>query len=541
MKPLWKGLAVMPLSVMLGLQACDANREASPVRSDQPVAVDSQAPSFIKVATAEGPVRGVEASGVIAYKGIPYARPPVGELRWRAPQPLSPRDAVLVADEYGNRCMQRPVQPGGFQPEEAFTQAESEDCLYLNVYRPAGAEADLPVMVWIHGGGLVSGSGSRPVNYGGNLAAKGAVIVAMNYRLGRLGFFAHPELSEANPDGGRLFNYGLMDQLAALEWVKTNIAAFGGDPDRVTIFGESAGGASVYSLVSSPAARGLFSGAIAQSGYGRGRQPRVASLAQDGDVIVEEVGPAIAERLGMEDASLEALRALPAGEVVRGTDFSGFISFAVDGAVVTEDLWQSFSSGSAASVPMIVGATDAEFTMGPPEAIRGALEGSSSTTPEIIESLTSFYGDEATRDTFMYSDYVFHAVNRALSVAHEDHGNAVYTYRFAMPGSMSKPHDINGYKVYGAFHAGDMPYTFGNFTGDHMEPKEPGARQRQVSDELQQYWVNFARSGNPNGELLPDWPQAKGGVTMFFTPEATSAQEDLWNERLDALNKALAD
>ncbi len=533
MKPLNKLPLYLALSALVTLQACSKAQPPAPVV--EPVS----AVSFEQVGTTEGAVRGVTQGEVIEYKGIPYAAPPVGELRWRAPQPPAARDALLLADSYGERCMQRPVPENGFQQKEAFTQPESEDCLYLNIYRPANAQANLPVMVWIPGGGLVSGSGSRPVNHGGRLASEGAVVVAFNYRLGSFGFFAHPELSAENADGGRLFNYGLMDQIAALEWVQANIAAFGGDPGRVTIFGESAGGASVYALVASPAARGLFAGAIAQSGYGRGRQPRVASLAEPGDVVVESVGLGIAERSGNVDASLAELRALPAESVVAATDFSGFISFAIDGAVLTEDLWQAFETGSAASVPMIVGATDSEFTMGPPEAIRGALLAGSKVTAEMIESMTGYYGDAATRDTYMYSDYVFHGTNRALALAHAAAGGKVYSYRFGMPGAMSKPAEIKGEKVYGAFHASDLPYTFGNFTGDHMEPKEPDGRQREVSGQLMGYWLNFARSGNPNGAGLPEWPEATAGVTMQFNPDATAAVADSWNARLDALNALL--
>ena len=188
-----------------------------------------QRQSYQTVATAEGEVQGTAAEGLIEYKGIPYAAPPTGDLRWRAPQPAVRRDAVLVAGQYGNRCIQRPATEG-FAMEDAFTQPGSEDCLNLNIYRPDNADAQLPVMVWIPGGGLTAGSGSRPVNHGGNLACLGVLVVAINYRLGSFGFFAHPELSAQDPDGGRLFNYGLMTRSPALEWVRDNIEAFGGDP-----------------------------------------------------------------------------------------------------------------------------------------------------------------------------------------------------------------------------------------------------------------------------------------------------------------------
>lgn len=493
-----------------------------------------QPQSYQKVATAEGEVQGTAAEGLIEYKGIPYAAPPTGDLRWRAPQPAVRRDAVLVADQYGNRCIQRPATEG-FAMEDAFTQPGSEDCLNLNIYRPDNADAQLPVMVWIPGGGLTAGSGSRPVNHGGNLARLGVVVVAINYRLGSFGFFAHPELSAQDPDGGRLFNYGLMDQIAALEWVRDNIGAFGGNPGNVTIFGESAGGYSVFALVASPAARGLFAKGISQSGYGRRGQPRVASLAGEGEAPIEEMGVKLAERLGMPRASLDELRAQPAEKIVEATDFSNFISLATDGAVLVDDLWPVYDRGDAASVPLMIGATDSEFSMGPSEGRREIL--ARFMTDEMFDAMTPFYGNEEQRDIYMYSDFVFHGQNRGIAVAHEKAGHAVYAYRFAMPGVGVERRELNGETIYGAYHAGDLPYMFGNFTGDHFDPTDPDETQRAVSQQMMRYWTNFARTGNPNGEGLPEWPLAKYENTMYFTPDGVIPRTDPWIERLDKLNE----
>ena len=490
--------------------------------------------SFAQVATAQGEVQGIAEHGLVQYKGIPYAAPPTGELRWRAPQPALVRDTVLIADQYGNRCIQRPADQG-FAVTDAFTQPRSEDCLYLNIYRPDTGDAQLPVMVWIPGGGLVAGSGSRPVNHGGNLARLGVVVVAINYRLGSFGFFAHPELSAQDPDGGRLFNYGLMDQIAALEWVRDNIEAFGGNPANVTIFGESAGGYSVFALVASPAARGLFTKGISQSGYGRRGQPRVASLTSEGEAPVEEMGVKLAERLGMSEASLDELRAQPAEKIVEATDFSTFIALATDGAVLADDLWPVYDRGDAARVPLMIGATDSEFSMGPSQGRREQLARFMS--EEVIDAMTPFYGNEAQRDTYMYSDYVFHAQNRGVAVAHEKAGNTVYTYRFAMPGVDVERRELNGETIYGAYHAGDLPYMFGNFTGDHFDPTEPDETQREVSRQMMRYWTNFARTGNPNGEGLPEWPVAEYQNTMYFTPDGVYSRNDPWVARLDALNE----
>lgn len=491
-------------------------------------------PSFVRVATAEGEVEGIAEDGLVEYKGIPYAAPPTGDLRWRAPRPPLARASVLIASEYGNRCIQRPATEG-FAMEDAFTQPGSEDCLYLNIYRPDNADAGLPVMLWIPGGGLVAGSGSRPVNHGGNLARLGVVVVAINYRLGSFGYFAHPELSAQDPDGGRLFNYGLMDQIAALEWVRDNIGAFGGDPENVTIFGESAGGYSVFALVASPVARGLFAKGISQSGYGRRGQPRVASLTGEGEASIEEMGVELAERLGTPEAGLDELRAQPAEKIVEATDFGTFIALATDGVVLVDDLWPVYDRGDAAKVPLMIGATDSEFTMSPPEAQRAQLLRFMS--EDVLDEMTPFYGNETQRDTYMYSDYVFHAQNRSVAVAHEKAGNTVYAYRFAMPGVDVERRELNGETIYGAYHAGDLPYMFGNFTGDHYDPTEPDETQRAVSQQMMRYWTNFARTGNPNGEGLPEWPAYQNQNTLYFTPDGVESRNDSWTERLDALNE----
>lgn len=221
-----------------------------------------------------GHLRGARDGEVISFKGIPFAAPPVGALRWRAPQPVAGWSGVREAKSFGNACLQPPARSAA----DALPVPLSEDCLYLNVWRPARASARLPVMVWIHGGSLVTGTASIPVQDGAALARRGVVLVSISYRLGRLGYFAHPALTREAADGGKLANYGLMDQVAALQWVRRNIAAFGGDPARVTIFGQSAGALSVQALMASPPARGLFQRAIVQSGYYRGSYPRLSGV-----------------------------------------------------------------------------------------------------------------------------------------------------------------------------------------------------------------------------------------------------------------------
>ncbi len=299
---------------------------AQEVRKPEPTS------SVVKVDS--GQLQGVEADGVISFKGIPFAAPPVGELRWRPPQPTPKWEGVRQATEFGRNCMQgRGGPPPAARPAGAAAptgapaaQAPSEDCLYLNVWRPAGSAArNLPVMVWIYGGGFVGGSASSPNTSGVQFAKQGVVLVAMNYRVGRFGFFAFPALSSERPNENK-GNYAYMDQLAALQWVKRNIAAFGGNPNNVTIFGFSAGGVSVHSMLASPQARGLFHKAIVHSGGSRDSGLTARPLRADGvdpnyPVSAETIGIQFAKSMGIEgtdQAALAKLRSLSADEVLRG-------------------------------------------------------------------------------------------------------------------------------------------------------------------------------------------------------------------------------
>ncbi len=324
-----------------------------------------------------GLVSGVVADGVVAYKGIPYAAPPVGDLRWRAPQPAAPWTGVRVADAYGHDCMQEPF-PSDAAP---LGTPPAEDCLYVNVWAPEKpASPKLPVMVWIHGGGFVNGGASPAVYDGRHFAKRGVVFVSLNHRLGRFGFFAHPALSSENPKGP-LGNYGYLDQIAALKWVQKNVAAFGGDPGNVTVFGESAGGGSVHTLMVSPLARGLFHKAIVESGGGRAggiMTPRNLKEA-------EAVGVAFAKLAGVtgEDAAaLAALRKLPAPDLVRGLNLmtmgqqrDTYAGPMIDGQIVAEEPETAFRAGRQARVPYLVGANNREFGFMPlpPQAVEGML------------------------------------------------------------------------------------------------------------------------------------------------------------------------
>ena len=325
-----------------------------------PVAAVAPAGPSIDMRIAQGPIRGVDEGAVLSFKNIPYAAAPVGELRWRAPRPAPRWTEARDAGAYGDDC----IQPRPMWDDTQTRLPVSEDCLSLNVWTPKiRVDGPAPVIVWIHGGGFVMGSGSQPIFDGARLAARGAVVVTFNYRLGRFGFFAHPALTaEAGeePTG----NYGLMDQVAALKWVQANIAALGGDPTRVTIMGQSAGGGSVLQLMNIPQAQGLFQRAIVQSGGGRDHWP---ALRETGDKRSgESVGVAFAAAQNLGNATVADLRAIPADKVKGRLDLltpekDTYAGPIIDGRFVTTQVMDAFRRGSQSNVPMIIGATDLEL------------------------------------------------------------------------------------------------------------------------------------------------------------------------------------
>jgi para-nitrobenzyl esterase len=437
-----------------------------------------------------------EPGGVVAYRGIPYAAPPVGELRWKAPQPAAHWTGVRAADRFGTSCMQN--QPGSRLPwtEEFMTQGPvGEDCLFLNVWTPAATSArPLPVMFWIYGGGFNEGSSSVAVYDGAALAHKGVVLVSVNYRVGPLGFLVHPELS--NESGHHTSgNYGLLDQIAALAWVHRNIAAFGGDPEQVTIFGQSAGALSVYDLMQSPLAKGLFARAIAESGPGllRGR-PTAAAAAL---AAREAAGVRYAASKGAH--SLAELRALPAR-----TFFEPSAPGAAPPGGAFQDGWVVPDTPSADQVPLIVGmvADDIGVGGGPPAS-------QASTEAEIAAR------KEAGREAARVSIDVWAADQVKAS-------KQVYTYFFdrAIPWP--------AHPEFGAFHTSEVPYVFQTI---HRLDRPWQPVDDRVSDIVSSYWVNFAKDGDPNGAGLPAWPAYVPGrhVTMELgermgpMPEASPA------------------
>ncbi|MGK6325072.1 carboxylesterase/lipase family protein [Sphingomonas sp. DT-51] len=442
------------------------------------------------VQTDRGAVRGTVSEGVASWKGIPFASPPVGALRWRAPQPAARWTGVRDATRYAADCMQLPfpsdAAPLGTEP--------SEDCLYVNVWKPTAARGKLPVLVWIYGGGFVNGGASPPTYAGANMAKRGVMFVSFNYRLGRFGTFALPQLSRANPDAGRLGNYGTMDQIAALEWIRRNIAAFGGDPARVTIVGESAGGMSVHQLVTSPLTRGLFRQAFVMSGGDGHPDPRGKSLAD-----AEQIGANFARSKGIDPSApdaLERLRALPGSAVVDGLNLAAMAprdpaapTYAgpfIDGTVVV-DIGAAYAGNRFAHVPMLIGATSADI---------GGRTG---------------YMVAGARDA-------------AARLAAK--GVPVWAYRFSyVASSVATP---------GAQHATDIPFFFDNAAIKYGAQATP--RDEAMGHAMSRYVANFVAHGDPNGTGLPRWPRysrVADTIADFSAAGTTVIARDPWGAEID--------
>ena len=451
--------------------------------------------------------------GVRAFLGIPFAAPPVGDLRWRPPQPVAPWAGVRAANAFGSRPMQ-----GSIYSDMVFRdKGMSEDCLYLNVWTPARrAQERLPVMVWIFGGGFEAGGTSEPRQEGAHLSRKGVVVVSMNYRLGVFGFLAHPGLT-AESGRGSSGNYGLMDQTAALKWVQRNIAAFGGDPGNVTIFGESAGSYSVSAQMASPTARGLFQKAIGESG----------SLVGTRRIPAHVTDLAVAERNGVQFAgamkakSIAELRARSAAAVLRAaTEDKRFKDgVVVDGYVLPKSVYAIFAEGSEAHVPLLAGWNADE------SRVYAVFASKRPTAKSFTASIRAEYGDLSDQVLRLYpASTDEEAVRSAGDLAgdrftvsscwngielHRKAGaGPIYRYQFdrrvpVAPGTRVNGMPATGADI-GASHASEIPYVFGVLAANKsvLWPREDFA----LSEVMETYWTNFAATGNPNGKGVPEWP-----------------------------------
>ncbi len=504
--------------------------------SGQPIA----AASFSDlVAIDSGRLQGALQDDVLSFKGIPFAAPPVGDLRWRPPQAAATWSGVRPALDYGHDCMQKPF--GG--DSAPLGTAPAEDCLVLNVWRSAQASAGkLPVMVWIYGGGNVNGGSSPSVYDGSAFARKGIVFVSFNYRVGRFGFFAHPALTAENP-AGPLGNYAYMDQIAALRWVKRNIAAFGGDVRNVTVIGESAGGASVHMLMASPMARGLFAKAIVESGGGR------SLLGPEPDLkAAEAMGINFAHAMGIEgDGSdaLAALRGLPADKIVNGLDLvalfnpaqkKNFAGPMIDGEIVVEPPERAYLAGHVAKVPMIVGANSADFGYSMAKTVDEALApyGAALDAAKLAYDPGSS-GDARAVGSRVMMDQMMVEPARFVARALSSGGQATYEYRFSYVAD-----SMRGEWKTGAPHASEISYVFDTVAAKYGAKLTP--EDAAVALSANGYWANFAKTGNPNGAGLPHWPaySTTKDVLLDFTAAGQPvAGADPWKARLD-LTAALA-
>ena len=534
------------LGIITMVTACGGQTETS----DEPaeMAVEPMAQ------TVAGELEGAwadEAAGVSVFRGIAFATPPVGDLRWRPPAAVEPWDGTKLATEFGPACWQARNEEAS--PYSRGELVRSEDCLTLNVWSPASVGQQLPVMVWFHGGGHSSGVGSATIFDGTAMAKKGVLMVTANYRLGPLGFLAHPALT-AESEHGSSGNYGILDHVATLTWVRDNIAAFGGDPDNITIFGQSAGSWSICALQASPLARGLFHRAIGHSGgcFGAPRSHLSAAGGVATATSGHEVGLAIAAELGVAGEGPDATAALravtPEAVMAAQTAAGRGTGLLVDGWVMPTLADDIFATGDQNDVPVILGSMSDEGTTlyaGMPEPPHD----------EFVAGIRSQYGGQADAVLAAYTDEVASSTRTAGQAIAADRSftwqmrawaramgdtNDVYLYHFSHAPPVFRLYRPDGPELdyaagrrgAGAYHSGDLAYAFGNVGLVGIEWND---RDHELSQQMSQYWVNFATTGNPNGEGLPEWPKYERASepAIHFATDGTAATSKVREAKLD--------
>lgn len=491
-------------------------------------------PAADRVTTSAGPVVGAAAvEGVRSFKGIPFAAPPVGALRWQPPQPVKKWTEPRQATAFGNQCMQRRI----FADMVFRAAGMSEDCLYLNVWTPATRASDrLPVLVYFYGGGFLAGDGSEPRYDGAALARRGLVTLTVNYRLNVFGFLAHPELTKASPHRAS-GNYGLMDQVAALQWVRDNISRFGGDPGKVTIAGESAGSMSVSALMASPLAKGLFAGAIGESGAVMAPTATPVPLAE-----AERAGESFARSLA--DVEFSQIRQMPADKLLDATSRPGNrFPIAVDGHFLPKTLTDIYAAGEQAKVPLLAGWNSQESGAG---SVLG--RGNQPTIDNYLRAVRDAFKDRADEALRHYPAKTDDEVQQSATELASDrfmgagtwrwitlHGRGgtpkVYRYFYTRPRPAMRPEAGNAPAATGAAHAAEIEYALGNLGTNTVYAWTPD--DYKVSETFQAYVVNFVKTGNPNGAGLPTWPATNAGSEhhVLRIDVETKAEPDKYRER----------
>ncbi|MDO4163465.1 MAG: carboxylesterase family protein [Bacteroides sp.] len=515
------------LIMATGLLAASCTQTARNSTNSTTVAIEGTQLAAIEqpqAQVAEGILEGINESGIAVFKGVPFAAPPVGDLRWKAPQPVEKWNGVRKATEYGPNPMQQNI----FGDMAFGTDKMGEDCLYLNIWTPAKSVNDkLPILIYFNGGGLMAGSGSEPRYAGLTMARKGIISITANYREGLFGFFAHPELSQEAAYKGS-GNYGFLDQMAAIQWVKNNIAAFGGDPDRITIVGESAGSMSVSALMASPLCQGLFAQAMGSSGSVVGFS-KIATLEE-----AEKAGVEKAAQMGCN--SLKELRALSAEELMTKANVTSVPMYNIDNYFFTEQPVDVYAQGKQVKVPLLVGGNSNEMTTA------YILRGKPATLASVKETVQPLFGDATDKVLDLYGLHTDADVNteNAIYLASDmfigfstwkwgnmhklTSGQPVYRYNYCHPrpdmidqtqeaglagGTKKKESNAPATpKLKGAIHSADIEYAMGNLHTNRVFDWQP--EDYVVSDIFSNYYVNFVKTGNPNGLGLINWEPTNG-------------------------------
>ena len=477
-----------------------------------------------QVQTGNGILEGINESGIKVFKGVPFAAPPVGDLRWKAPQPVQKWDGIRKADEFGPNPMQENV----FGDMMFGTKKMSEDCLYLNIWTPAKTmDEKLPVFIYFNGGGLMAGSGSEPRYAGLSMARRGIVAITANYREGIFGFFAHPQLSKESSYKGS-GNYGFLDQAAAIKWVKDNISAFGGDPDRITIMGESAGSMSVSALMASPLTRNLISQAMGSSGSVLGSRP-IITLKE-----AEQAGVQTAKRLGCK--SIKDMRALSADELMKRAAVKSVPSYNIDNYFFTEQPAETYAKGEQAQVPCLIGNNSSEMIpayilQGKPATIENLKPVVEKAFNVPADKLLPMYGINTDADIMQLPGYqlagdifIAYATWKWMNAQQQTCSKPIYRYIFCRPrpemvmknkeaglagGVQDKKSDAPAApKIPGAIHSADIEYEMGNLSTNNVFAWN--ADDYAISNIFESYYANFIKTGNPNGLGLPEWTPING-------------------------------